>query len=82
MVNDAEEEEEEGDWCFGLAWVEEQVVGVRGWDDLEDALAIGDDVDFGIRTGADIAMQIKGRSSAYRVRRGDKDPCGYGDDVG
>ena len=44
--------------------MEEQVVGVRDWGDFEDALAIGDDVDFGIRTGPDIAMQLTGRNSA------------------
>jgi hypothetical protein len=52
-----EEEEEEEEWCFGLECVEEQVDGVRAcdWDDLDDVLAMGEEVDLGIRTGADMS---------------------------
>lgn len=57
--DDAEEEEEveaeAEEWCFGLECVEEQVDGVRDCGDLDDALAIGEEVDFGIRTGADMS---------------------------
>ena len=39
--------------------MEEQVDGVRDWGDLLDALEIGEEVDFGIRTGADMLKDVQ-----------------------
>jgi hypothetical protein len=59
---------------LGLEWAEEQVDGEEreDWGDLADALAIGEDVDFGIRTGADIAMQATHRDRRDRERTGNR----------
>ena len=60
--DDVEEEVDEAEeWCFGLECVEEQVDGVRDCGDLDDALAIGEEVDFGIRTGADMFWNDDGQ---------------------
>ena len=59
--DDDEEVEEAEEWCFGLECVEEQVDGVRDCGDLDDALAIGEEVVFGIRTGADMSWSDNGQ---------------------
>ena len=49
--------------------MDEQVDGVlRAWSDLEEALAIGEDDDFGIRTGADMSIAGTDGNRRYQLR--------------